>query len=252
MMKRYDRQKGSALHIVVVGVLILALSASLGVIFYQNFIDKKAGAPQEMVQKETPAGETTKTAQLAFNSDIYAFDHPETWTAATKKVTDLPGGTTGTFTNKDETVRVNIAISGFREDVACNNNDGLKVSYYNVNKTAVKKLTDTPLFLVESMTDKAGGGYTYQIGLTQDGGATHGAVGQARCIVVPAVGNASNAVVDSKSGTLTKPAITATIDFPKLSKEKDGSVKEMQPVKDMLTSPDYKLAAKILESARKQ
>ncbi|HMH70203.1 MAG TPA: hypothetical protein VK502_02295, partial [Candidatus Saccharimonadales bacterium] len=128
---------------------------------------------------------------------------------------------------------------------ACDANDGLKISYYKVHSTMVAKLTDQSLYTVEALTDAVGGGYQYTIGLTQDGGATHAAIGDSHCNVTP-VGVAAASVAGSDA-----PTIIARIVFPKLTK--DGApVKEMQPVKDLIATDNYKAAVKVLESLRKE
>jgi hypothetical protein len=66
------------------------------------------------------------------------------------------------------------------------------------------------------------------------------------------VGIASTALLAANGKDLAKPSIEATIEFPKIVNTPEVAVKEMQPVKDMLATDDYKAAVKIIESARKK
>jgi flagellar basal body-associated protein FliL len=70
-------QRGSA-HIIVIMILIIALFAALGVVFYQNFIVKKTDTSQSS-QPVVSSMDTLKTARVAFNSSIYALDYPKDW-----------------------------------------------------------------------------------------------------------------------------------------------------------------------------
>ena len=155
------------------------------------------------------------------------------------------------ITNTDQSVRATFKISKDSVDGACDVNDGLKLRYYDVSKNAVTKLADAPLYMVEAMTDAAGGGYNYNIGLTPEGGETHASLGDPQCTVLQ-VGIASSVVIDNATSAVVKPTIIARIDFPKLLTGKETKVKEMQQVKDLLATDDYKAAVKILESARKK
>lgn len=242
-MKINRDQHGSA-HVVVIIILIIALFAALGVVFYQNFIVKK-DVHTNMPMAPAPK-DTTKTVRVAFQSTIYALDYPKDWTV--KSDTPNLGDTTTTLVSTDGTVQVRFAISQGGIGGMCDTKDGQKISYYNVLPASNTKLTDQALALVEAIYDAEGGGYRYGIGLTQDGGATHAAVGDSHCNVVP-VGVASSVLVNNN--TIVRPTIVATIEFPKLTKN-GAPVSEMQPVKDLMASDDYKAAIKILESARKE
>jgi hypothetical protein len=247
MSKRLFSQKGSALHIIIVAVLVVALSAALGVIFYQNFIVKKETTSPVVVEKPTT---TTQTARVAFNSAIYALDYTNGW-----KVTSAPikgsvmGGSTTTVTSADGTVAVVFGISEIAVSSACDAASTLKISDYTINETAVTKLTGHPLYLVETIVDKTGGGYSYAIGLTQEGGDTHASIGDTLCNVAH-VGQASYLTL--ASGKVVTPMITAKIQFPKLPNAPQMTAKDMQTIKDVINTDSYKAAVKILESARKE
>jgi hypothetical protein len=159
-------------------------------------------------------------------------------------------GTVTTLVNTDQTIQVSLTVSEGGLGGTCNVNDGLKVSYYNVYPAVVTKLTDQSLYVVEAIYDSSGGGYQYVIGLTPDSGATHAAVGDTHCNVTY-VGVASSLVLGSNSNTVVRPTIIATVTFPKLTKD-SVSVKEMQPIKDLLATSDYGAAVKMLESLRKE
>jgi len=237
-------QTGSA-HIIVIILLIIALFAALGVVFYQNFVIKKADNSRADTSSSVPLS-TTKTARIAFNSTIYALDYPEKWTVKSDPLDN--SGTSTTFTSPDQKVQAAFTISGGGVGGSCDVNDGLKVSYYKVYPEAVTKLSSQPLSMVETMFDAPGGGYYYGIGLTPDSGATHAAVGDTHCNVTQ-VGFAASLVTDGTK--ITSPTIIAKILFPKLTKE-GAPVSEMQPVKELLATDDYKAAVKVLESARKE
>jgi hypothetical protein len=240
-------QKGSA-HAIIIAVLFVALMATLGVVFYQNFIAKKDTDTKP--QDTSSNTDVLQTARVAYASSIYELDHPNEWTATSEKVkSGSLDGNKLVVVNKDGTVRVTVEISNRTRTDACNTADELKLSYYDVHETAVKNLAPSTLFLVESISDATDGGYTYKIGLTPDGGDTHTSIGTSHC-TVQHVGEVSNAI---KSGAkITQPAITATIDFPLLLAVNETKVKSMQPVKDLIATGDYKAAVAIIESARKK
>jgi len=127
----------------------------------------------------------------------------------------------------------------------------LKISSYAIQPSANTNLTGQPTALVETMYDHENGGYDYHIGLTEDGGATHAAVGDAFCTVA-FVGVAS-ALQINDDGTVKQPLIIAQISFPNLQNNDKGPASpDMQTIKDLMKSDDYKAAVKILESARKE
>lgn len=240
-------QKGSALHIVVVAFLVVALSAALGVIFYQNFIIKKDTAPQVVVEKSVSKTETTR---VAFNSVIYALDYKQGWKVASAPIKgSTMGGSTTTITSPDGVVAVTFSVSEMATNNVCDSTSALKISDYTINQAAVTKLTGHPLYLVASIVDKVGGGYSYAIGLTQEGGDTHASVGDTLCNVVH-VGQAS--YLTTAGGKVVTPMITAKISFPKLPNAPQMIAKDRQTIKDAMATDNYNAAVKILESARKE
>lgn len=246
--KTLGQQTGSA-HVVIIAILFLLLCATLGVVFYQNFIASRSDNKNQAPTASAPAV-TTKTAQVAFASSIYELDYPKDWTVATTKLDQSTmGGSTTTITNPAKTVQATFTVSEIAPDETCDSSDGLKISDYNVASRLVEKLTDMPLYLVETMSDSTGGGYQYKIGLTQDGGDTHSAVGDSHCNVMH-VGQASSALM--AAGQLAKPTILATIDFPNLPTPPQPAAKDMQDIKGLLGTADYSGAVKILESVRKK
>jgi len=244
-MKRH--QAGSA-HIFVIIVLIILLFAALGVVFYQNFVAKPTSSSTETTK--TNMSDTKATVRTAFNSGIYALDYPKGWTATAKEDGDPQKGSTITLANKNKTIQVNLAVNQAPLSTACNTSDGLSISYYKVYPTSVTKLADDTLYTVEAMYDHPGGGYDYVIGLTPDGGDTHAAVGDTHCNVIQ-VGQAAN-VLAGADGKLQHPTVTATITLPKVTAKAGQAVPEMQVVRDILKTDDYKAAVAILESARKE
>ncbi len=251
-MKHRQSQTGSA-HVIVIVLLVVALLGTLGFVFYQNFIAKKEdnSTKQVVTQTNTDASATT-TTQVAFNSSIYELDYPKNgWSVSTEKLNGSIYGSSKTkLINQAKNVQVEFTVTEGGLGGSCDVNDGLKLSYYKVYDTPVKKLTDEPLYLVESMVDATGGGYYYTIGLTPDDGKTHATVGDSRC-TVSLLGVASTVLFENTANgqVLKRPTIIATITFPKLATDKP--ISEMQPVKDMLATDDYKAAVKIIESARK-
>jgi hypothetical protein len=246
-----ELQKGSA-YVIVIVLLVVALLGTLGFVFYQNFVAKKQDDTAKPAT--TTQTDTTATSQVAFNSTIYEVDHPKDWKMSDAAVLKtFAADTSGVIAleNKAGTVRVLLRISDTQVTPSCDAALGLKVSYYKVNSTAVTKLTDETLYLVAAMTDHTGGGYDYQIGLTPEGGDTHSAVGDPHCNVMH-VGIASTALFAANGKDLVRPSIEATIEFPKIKNTSEVAIKEMQPVKDMLATDDYKAAVKIIESARKK
>lgn len=247
-MKR-NSESGS-LHVIVIAVLFVALMATLGIVFYQNFIAKKSDDKPQQTTQTTVKPDDITTARVAFNSDIYALDYPSGWKAATAKVADSAmGGSTAKITSRDGRTEVVLTVSEIVPDTTCSTNDGLNLTSYNVGATTPNKLAGVPLYLVEALTDNTGGGYQYAIGLTPDSGDTHAVTGQSHCTVAH-VGIASSAVMSGQK--LTQPTIIAKIDFPKLPVAPKPAAKDMQTIKDLMTTSDYKAAVKILESARKE
>lgn len=250
-MKRNNTEIGMA-HIVIIATLFLLLMATLGVVFYQNFIARKLDTGTQKQPTSSLSPDITKRAQVAVNSTIYEMDYPKTWTAATEKIEkSRMGGSVTKITNGNKTIEVMLSISEFGVDQSCEVTDGLKISYYKVYDSKVTKLTDMPLYLVETMSDNVGGGYQYKIGLTPDGGDTHTAIGESHCNVVH-VGHASSVVLAADSQIIARPAIIASINFPKLPAPPKSAARDMQAIKDLLNTDDYKAAVKILESARKK
>jgi hypothetical protein len=242
MSKR--RQSGST-HAIIIIVLVVALLAVLGFVFYQNFIAKKTSS--NSIPTETVTTDKMKTARVALDSAIYALDYPAGWSEV---VAPGQGNTNSVIlTNPDKSIRVKMDVSSGGIGGACDSNSPLKLRFYNVYSQAVTKLNGSTAYIVEAMTDAEGGGYNYKIGLTQDGGDTHAALGDSLCTVTY-VGVASRLVL--QNDVVTSPTIVLTIDFPKLVNGNDTRVKEMQIVKDMIAGDDYKAAIKTLESARKE
>lgn len=245
-MKRISQQ--GSVHAIIIAVLFVALMATLGVVFYQNFIAKNDTDTKQ--QDTTSTTDVLQTSQVAYASSIYELDHPGAWTVTADKVkSGSVEGSKLVAINKEGTVRVSVEISNRVRTNTCNAADELKLSYYNVRSQAVKNLAPSALYLVESVSDAPDGGYTYKIGLTPDGGDTHTSVGTSHC-TVQHVGEVSDVI---KTGAkITQPAITATIDFPMLLAAGETKVKSMQPVKDIIATGAYKEAAAIIESARKK
>ena len=242
-------QAGSA-HLVIIVILVVALAATLGFIFYQNVINRSNGAYQSSDTTSVQT-EPTVTSEVAFASSIYEIDHPANWAATASVIQgDYANGGRIDVVNKDGTVRVRFEVSDKTRIGICNSADGLSLSYYNLHATAVKNLTSTTLHVVEAMIDATGGGYNYKIGLTPDGGDTHTAVGASSC-TVQHIGEVSDIMLD-KNHKPVQPTITATIDFPLLLAKGETKVKGMQPVKDLIATTDYATAVKIIESARKK
>lgn len=240
------KQTGSA-HAIIIVVLVIALLGALGVVFYQNFIGKDSSV-KPSISQQTPQT-SLQTIRVAFQSSIYALDYPDGWTALTEP--GAGGASTTLFTNADKTIRAKVVISGGGLGGSCDTASSRKVRFYTVSSNAIAKLNGSKAYMVESMTDAEGSGYDYKIGLTQDGGDTHAAVGDSFC-TVSHVGVASQLVLGTEPNTITHPTVMATIDFPKMAAGTDVRVKEMQQVKDMLGIDDYKASVKILESIRKE
>jgi hypothetical protein len=248
-MRRSNTQ-GSA-HVIIIAVLFLALIASLGVVFYQNFIVKEA--PTSDLPAEQPSSIVASvTERVAFASSIYEIDRPGDWAVLTENIDGVRAdGKEMVLTSQNGKVRVSVSVIEERpQGTGCDPSSGLKVSYYKVHTTKVTKLTGAPAHVVEALSDVAGGGYKYQIGLTPDGGSTHSSVGESDCTITR-IGDVADAVLGENS-TVTQPSIKAIIDFPKLLGKDETVVKSMQPVKDMLATDEYRAAVKILESARKK
>ena len=146
------------------------------------------------------------------------------------------------FLLKDYSFRVFEGSIGW----TCDTTDGLKVRYYNVHSTPVKKLAGSTFYLVEAMSDYKGGGYRYDVGLAPDGGMTHASIGDSHCTVMN-LGTLTNLGTD----TVTRNGV-AKIEFPKLPNAEDSRVSSMDEIKDLLATDDYKAAVKILESIRKE
>jgi len=247
MNKRLKTHGGSA-SIVVIAILFLALMASLGVVFYQNFIQKKPEVKQTQTTSQTGDKTAMKSSRITFANAIYAMDYPETGWSVTSKSMD--SGSSIELTSTTGTVRVYLEVSPSQPKDACDTKDGLQVSDYMVSDTpVVTKLTDQPLYLVEALTDAPGGGYQYVAGLIPEGGETHASIGVSHCEVA-AVGTASQLIKDGK--TVKQPSVIARITFPKLPAGPKAAAPDMQTIKNLMSSDDYKAAVKILESARKE
>ena len=240
-------QRGSTVAIVI-GILVIALSAALGLLFYQNFISKPS-TPVVMPPVTKEAAPRIK--QVAFGGAIYELHYPANgWTANTTPIEGSKAGGSDTyFVNIDGTVRVRFSLSEGGIGGMCDVDDGRRIGYYAVDVAHPNaQLTDETLYVVEAIYDGMEGGYRYSIGLTPDGGATHAAVGQPPCNVAY-VGVASRVVTDGE--TVKQPTMFAQITFPKLD-ESGEEQDEMQPIKDMIATDEFKQATSILLSARKK
>lgn len=246
-MTRRTSQEGSVAAIVI-GILVVALSAALGVLFYQNFIAKptQPAVTSPIAQEAAP-----RKKQVAFGAVIYELTYPANgWTANTTPIEGSKAGGNDTyFIDIEGTVRVQFSLSEGGLGGSCNPNEKRRIGYYAVDVSSPNtQLTDESLYVVETIYDGEKGNYRYSIGLTPDGGATHAAVGQSPCNVAY-VGVASNVVVEG--GVVKRPTIIAQITFPKLD-EKGAEQPEMQPIKDMIATDEFKQAVAILLSARKK
>jgi len=251
-MKQKKSQSGSA-HVVIIAVLAVAFIAMLGVVFYQNFIAKKSDDSAQTNQPLVTAP-SEATTRVAFNSSIYDLDYPKNWKVTTKPLdSSAAGGSLTTLANQAGTVSVTFTISEANPSNTCDLNDGLKISSYHIDTTPLTKLTGASLYLVEAIIDSQGGGYQYSIGLTQESGDTHAAIGDTHCNVVH-VGQASFVKLSDTTDNrkIIAPTILAKIEFPKLPAAPRPAAKDMQQIKDSMATSDYKAAVKILESARKE
>ena len=243
-MRRWRKQEGASASIIIIAILFLALMAALGVVFYQNFV-----SPPKSVLKITKASSQTiknQTAQVAFNSSIYALDYPNGWNGQT-----MTNGSASTITvkNSSGTIQVLLSISSNTVAEPCNPADGLQIHDYSVDNTSVTKLVSLPLYAVEAIFDAPGGGYQYTIGLVPDGGDTHASIGNSHCDVIQ-TGTAESAIMNGQA--IVQPTIMATITFPKLPFPPKAAAADLQTLTSLTGSSDYKAALTILESARKE
>lgn len=239
-------QRGFSGTFVIITILFLALMATLGVVFYQNFVQKKP-ATQSQTTQTTPQTAQLQTARVAFNSAIYAVDYPAGWTVVPK--TDTSSSTL-TITNAPGTIQVNVGISKNPVTVTCDPSTGQLIHDYSVDSNhPVKNLTSTPVFLVEAIYDAVGGGYQYTIGLVPDGGDTHSATDNPNCDVSH-TGIAANVLLNGQ--TIVHPTITATITFPKLPSAPKAAAPDMQTLKNLIAGNDYTVATTIIQSLRKE
>lgn len=250
-MKRNVSQAGS-LSAIIIAVLFIALMATLGVVFYQNFIQEKPKATPQQTAHE-PTGDTMKTARVAFGNDIYALDYPDNW-KETKTPTKTDAAVKGTelvLTSPSGKVAVKFVVDQATIDTTCDKADGRKISYYNVAGDANVKLTGIPLSMVETLYDHTGGGYDYLVGLTQEGGATHASVNNTHCnITLVGLASTYHAATNAKP---MQPLILAQVIFPELPvKDEKPAAPDMQTIKELIATDEYKLALKALESARKE
>jgi hypothetical protein len=239
-----SNSQGNGMSVIVIAVLFIALMATLGIVFYQNFIAKPV--PVVQTQSTTSSVSATTTARIAFSNLIYDLDYPPGWMVA--RASD-PTSSNLSVMNMSGTVRVTLNVSKNTIDTSCNSNDGLQISDYNVASVAVKSLVDVPVYLVESISDNTGGGYQYKIGLVPDGGDTNTSVGATHC-TVSQVGIAATMLLNGQA--LVHPTVLATIDFPKLPAAPKAAAADLQTIRSLITSDDYKAATKIIESARKE
>ena len=240
-------QRGSV-HAIVIGVLVVALSAALGVIFYQNFIAKPTAAPSSntATQKEDTS---LTTIPVAYDSVIYEFTYPKNWTAITGPIEgDSFADNALKIANKNKTIEVVVKFSHTMPDDACDISGGLKLRYYKVSTRSMEGLVPEKLYMVEAVTDADGGGYNYAIGLTRDGGETHAALGDSSC-TVKNVGLVSTYL---PNGAGSAPTMYAIIVSPKLTENNGKKVKSIQEVTDLTSTDDYAAAVKILESGRQK
>jgi hypothetical protein len=155
------------------------------------------------------------------------------------------------MTNKTGSIAVNLGLSRVGELLPCNAPD-MQIGYYSVSSATAQNLAGVPLYLVEAIYDHQGGGYDYTIGLTPDSGDTHSSVGAPLCDVAH-VGTVAATAYDGS--TLRQPAVYARISLLKLDasgKAGKAASPDMQTIRDLMNSDDYKAAVKILESARKE
>lgn len=238
-------EKGDATA-VIFAALVVALMVALGVIFYQNFIGKNAENTQPTATT-TEQSAKMATSRMAFNSTIYALEHPEDWKAVTETPKDAQSlAKVLTVTSPDSNVAVTLSVGGGGLGGRCDPSKGYKVRYHKAYaEQPVENLIDKPVYLVEAMSEKPGGGYRYHIGLVPDGGELHASEGDAAC-TTRYIGLVQRPV--SRDGKLVQPLVFATITFPNLPEEKISS---MDQVKTLLATDDYKTAVTIIQSARR-
>lgn len=249
-MTQSHKQKGNGLVIVVI-ILVLILLGIVGYILYRNFISGSMESPAAVQPVTKSTGTKLGTASVNFDGKTYQMDYLQKWQKViTKPNPDLLQQSEIKITNPAGTIQVRLNVSQGGFGGACDTNDGLKISYYKVYPKPVTRLAELPLYLVEAITDYSGGGYQVAVGLTPDGGATHAAVGDSHC-VVQFVGITPSAV-DTVTGAVTRPAFIATITFPKLSGDGSQKANDMQTIKDIFGSDDYKAAYDSIISVRKK
>lgn len=244
-MNKRERSRGASASVVIIAILFLALMGTLGVVFYQNFVQKPQSVKKD-TSSETKNQPSSKATYIAFNNIIYAMDYPKDgWQAVAE-----PGSEASnlTITNKAGTIAVKLSLTRISESLPCNVPD-LQIGYYNVSSPTAQQLAGVPLYFVEAINDHQGGGYDYTIGLTPDSGDTHSSVGATICDVAH-VGMVATTVYDGAK--LRQPAVFARILLPKLDTPGKAAAPDMQTIKNLMNSDDYKAAVKILESARKE
>lgn len=247
-MNKREKTRGGSASVVIIAILFVALMASLGVVFYQNFIQKPQQDKPMPTVSNTEDETTTKTARVTFDNAIYDMDYPAAGWSVVSKSAD--SGSHIELTNAAGTVRALLEVSPTQPKDTCDGKDGLQISDYTVSETpVVTKLTGQPLYLVEALTDALGGGYQYVVGLIPEGGETHASVGASHCEVA-GVGMASQLIMNG--GTMSQPAITVRLTFPELPTTPKAAAPDRQTIKNLMNSDDYKAAVKILESARKE
>jgi len=242
---------GASASVIIIAILFLALMASLGVVFYQNFVQKKPDTKQTQTTSDAKT-DVLKTARVAYHSTIYALDYPENWKFTSSNVANSVDDTDSLFESPDGKVSVRFSVASNGIGGTCDENLAPKIAYYNVVPAINTRLNGQPLALVETINDVAGGGYDYKIGMTEESGATHAAEGDSICTILYTGIASSLKFSDTKAGVVEQPLIIANILFPTLNNDKGAPVPDQQTIKNLINTDDYKAAVKILESARKE
>lgn len=135
-------ETGSA-HVIVIGVLIVALIGALGFIFWQNIINKPTqSTTATTTQSVSPSPSVAASKSFCAPLEKLCFDYPSNWSVKTDDISDESGALAEQFTISDNQgkpwLRLQTGMTGIGG--ACGGDDG---SYTKVLKTHTTGITES-------------------------------------------------------------------------------------------------------------
>jgi len=238
-MESRIKEQGSALHAVIITVLIVAVLGLLGFVFWQNFINK----PSETISQDTADNvvlfENQKTATDQRNDTGLSLKYPGNWTIEAVTAASFKNGTKIVSPSGKFYVSL-VTYKGLTNKPA---------NYSKCNETPntvialdVDSIPGYPAAKLAVIVTHFQGEFIYNAGVYQNDGATQGinslSVGEDRCGL-----DSSAEYIEMDS-----PWEDYFFSLSVFTNEDSNTKVTLSEVEDLINDPEYKVAKEIVRS----